>query len=64
MQSLLNNQVKQTKWPITFSIGAATYIPPQSVDELVQKTDELMYAVKREGKNRLLHMEFGRDANG
>lgn len=61
----LNALVARKKWPITFSIGAATYTEaPQTIDELIQKADELMYSVKRNSKNRLLHREFGRNGNG
>lgn len=65
MLNHLNGAVAQKNWPVTFSIGAATYIQtPQSIDEAVQQADELMYSVKRGGKNRLLHGEFKGDSNG
>lgn len=61
----LNDTATLKNWPVTFSIGAATYIEaPQSVDEVVQQADELMYSVKRSSKNRVLHREFRGDANG
>lgn len=51
--------------PVTFSIGAATYLePPHAIDEAVQQADKLMYSVKRSGKNRLLHKEFRGAFNG
>jgi diguanylate cyclase (GGDEF)-like protein len=38
-------------WRVGFSIGAATFLaPPASVDELMARADELMYAAKRERK--------------
>jgi diguanylate cyclase (GGDEF)-like protein len=41
-------------WPVTFSIGAMTYLrSPGDVDALVKKGDDLMYAAKRDGKNRI-----------
>jgi diguanylate cyclase (GGDEF)-like protein len=43
-------------WPVTFSIGAVTFLrPPGEVDALVRHADDLMYRVKRGGKDRLLH---------
>jgi diguanylate cyclase (GGDEF)-like protein len=43
-------------WPVTFSMGAATFVtPPADVDTLVRQADQLMYRVKRSGKDRLLH---------
>jgi diguanylate cyclase (GGDEF)-like protein len=44
------------QWNATFSIGAVTFInPPNSVDEMLQKADHLMYLVKNNGKNQLKH---------
>ena len=41
-------------WPVTVSVGAATFEkPPSSVEEMVGLVDELMYAAKMSGKNRL-----------
>jgi diguanylate cyclase (GGDEF)-like protein len=52
-------------WPVSFSIGAATYVKvPATVDAVIRQADELMYAVKHDGKNRLLHKEFGEVTNG
>lgn len=46
-------------WPVSFSIGAATYcMVPSTVDEVIRHADELMYTVKHGGKNRLLHKEI------
>ncbi len=43
-------------WPVTFSIGAVTFInPPNSVEEMIQCADRLMYLVKTNGKNQLNH---------
>jgi diguanylate cyclase (GGDEF)-like protein len=52
-------------WPVSFSIGAATYCKvPLTVDEVIGHADELMYAVKHGGKNRLFHKEIGGDTHG
>ena len=43
-------------WPVTLSVGAITYDhPPGSVDSMVKRADDLMYAVKKRGKNGLEH---------
>jgi len=48
------------QWPIGFSIGIAVFLAPvSSPDEAIRKADELMYQVKRSGKNSLLFAEFG-----
>ena len=65
LQDHLNDAVNVKNWPISFSIGAATFIEaPQSIDIVVQHADELMYVVKRSSKNRLLHKEFGGETDG
>ena len=44
------------KWPVTLSIGAVTCAhPPCTLDSLIEKSDNLMYAVKRTGKNMVKH---------
>jgi diguanylate cyclase (GGDEF)-like protein len=41
---------------VTISIGMVTFAnPPATVDELLERTDFVLYAAKREGKNRLIH---------
>jgi diguanylate cyclase (GGDEF)-like protein len=56
IQESLRAAVEKNNWPITFSLGAATFIsPPESVDGLIQVTDRLLAAVKRKGKDGLLH---------
>jgi PleD family two-component response regulator len=44
--------MKKNQWPVSFSIGVMTYIvPPPSVDAMIKEGDDLMYSVKRSGKN-------------
>jgi diguanylate cyclase (GGDEF)-like protein len=39
-------------WPVTFSIGVATFLtPPPSVDEMVKTADQAMYSIKAGTKN-------------
>lgn len=42
--------------PVTFSIGVLTFLRvPESTDQAVQQVDDLMYEVKRGGKDGFLH---------
>lgn len=46
-------------WPVTFSIGVASYqVAPQDFDLLVKQADTLMYEVKHSGRNRVLQKQF------
>ncbi|MFZ3264591.1 MAG: sensor domain-containing diguanylate cyclase [Terriglobales bacterium] len=52
----LLDAMRQNQWPVTFSIGLVTCsTKPASVEELMKKADELMYQVKRSGKNDITH---------
>ena len=47
-------------YPVTFSIGAVTFArPPETIDEVIAQADDLMYAVKQEGKNGIRHQAVG-----
>jgi diguanylate cyclase (GGDEF)-like protein len=51
--------MKENNWPVTFSIGIATFIrPPESANEVLGKSDELMYHVKKSGRNSITHRVF------
>ncbi len=55
----LSGLVKVNGWPITFSIGLAIFeVTPNSVYEMVEEADMLMYSVKNNGKNRIKHEVF------
>jgi diguanylate cyclase (GGDEF)-like protein len=55
----LGGEMKRQAWPVTFSIGAVTFIrPPASADDLLRRVDQLMYKVKREGKAGVKHEIF------
>ena len=46
--------MREGNWPVTVSVGAATFEkPPQSVEQMIGLVDGLMYAAKMSGKNRL-----------
>ena len=53
VQTELLDIVKKNNWPVTFSIGAVTCYHPCSLNELIKEADNLMYAVKGSGKNRI-----------
>lgn len=55
----LGRRAKQKGWPITFSVGIATFTnPAESVDEMIRRADQLMYTVKHGGKNNVLAQTF------
>jgi diguanylate cyclase (GGDEF)-like protein len=59
LYATLASEMGRHAWPVTFSIGAVTFLrPPGSVDDLLRHVDELMYAVKREGKANVKHGVF------
>lgn len=59
IQSGLLEAMRQNNWPVTFSIGVLTCdTAPQTTDELVRITDELMYSVKNNGKNAIQYSTY------
>lgn len=59
LQRQLQVVMDEAGWPVTFSIGAVTCQQvPASLDLLLQQGDALMYEVKKNGKNSLLHHAF------
>lgn len=58
LMNMLAKTMRQKNWPVTFSVGAVTFLnPPDSVDEMVERADEVMYSVKQSGKNRIQQEE-------
>jgi diguanylate cyclase (GGDEF)-like protein len=58
LKNTLLASMEQQNWPVTFSIGAITFItPPTSVSKMMEQADDLMYSAKKKGKN-LLHHEL------
>lgn len=46
-------------WPIGFSIGVISFaIPPVTADEAIRYADNLMYRVKKAGKNNIFFEEL------
>lgn len=59
LRSKLLAEMESKGWSVTFSIGVSTYInSPQDVDEVIKFADNLMYEVKRNGKNSAKYKEF------
>lgn len=63
VQQQLMQIVDHHGWPISFSIGVATFIRlPRTAKELVSQADYLMYNVKTRGKNRIEYEVYGQPA--
>jgi diguanylate cyclase (GGDEF)-like protein len=59
IQDGLLQAMRQNNWPITFSIGVLTCCAvPDTTDELIRISDELMYAVKHSGKNGIKYSNY------
>lgn len=56
LQQQLAHNLQKGGWPVTASLGVATFItPPESIDDLMKQADILMYGAKQKGKNRVWH---------
>jgi diguanylate cyclase (GGDEF)-like protein len=54
IQQGLSQEMYQSNWPVTFSIGVLTCLDTTpSVDEVIKRADEVMYSVKKNGKNAI-----------
>jgi diguanylate cyclase (GGDEF)-like protein len=50
---------------VDFSLGCLTVLsPPEQVDTIVERADELMYAMKRSGRGQVRHEVLGPDDGG
>lgn len=59
LQSRLLSAMEHRGWPITFSIGLATFTAAlDSADEMIKRADMLMYKMKREGKGGISEQVF------
>ena len=57
IRACLEQEASDRAWPISFSIGVVTFERPlDSTQEMINKADELMYEVKRQGKNSVLQV--------
>ncbi|HEX7894718.1 MAG TPA: GGDEF domain-containing protein [Terriglobales bacterium] len=57
--NVLTVAMSQKSWPVTFSVGAVTFLSaPESVERMIERADQTMYSVKQSGKNRLCQEEL------
>jgi diguanylate cyclase (GGDEF)-like protein len=59
IQNTLTDEMRLNGWPVTFSIGVLTCLETQiPMDDLIKKTDSLMYSVKKNGKNAIAYAVY------
>ncbi|MBI4319029.1 MAG: GGDEF domain-containing protein [Chloroflexi bacterium] len=59
VQEMLSSAMERNNWPVTFSIGAITFLTaPSSFDEMMEKVDASMYSAKTAGKNMVKYEVF------
>lgn len=57
LQDELLSVMQKKYWPVTFSIGVVTYNEVmESSRDMIKKVDDLMYDVKKTGKNNIRHI--------
>ena len=55
MRERLLDAMRERRWPVTFSMGIAVFSRPVSgLSDALARADELMYRVKKRGKNGML----------
>lgn len=60
LRTRLSATMREHSWPVSCSIGAATFVEPGiCVEEMLEVADALLYQVKRTGKNCLRHEVCG-----
>lgn len=59
MKDHLLRLAERKQWPVTFSLGLITYeTVPDSVHQMLEEADKLMYQAKKQGKNAIVsHVE-------
>ena len=59
LQQRLLHEMKENNWPVTFSIGIATFLRmPPSIEDMIRQADKLMYAVKNTSKGAIKQEVF------
>jgi diguanylate cyclase (GGDEF)-like protein len=56
LKDALLDVMKASHWPVTFSVGAVTFLRPvRSADDMIKIADRAMYVAKTQGKNRIVY---------
>ena len=56
VRNALSDLAAREEWPVSFSIGSATWVDAASdVEDMVRRADDLMYEVKRAGKDSVAY---------
>lgn len=56
LQQQLRHAMRKEGWPVTASLGVATFAaPPESIDHAMKQSDALMYRAKQQGRNTTMH---------
>ena len=59
VRTRLQEIAQKLRLAVTFSVGMVTYeTPPSDVRQMLRLADEAMYAVKRQGKNHVMHITW------
>lgn len=59
IKNQLIEAMNKNHWSATFSMAAVTFVaPPNSVEEMIQQVDYLMYLVKNSGQDQLKHETY------
>ena len=59
LQQRLLQEMQKNGWPVTFSIGIATFTRmPASIDHMISQADKLMYQVKNSSKGAIKQEVF------
>ncbi|MDH5219381.1 MAG: GGDEF domain-containing protein, partial [Gammaproteobacteria bacterium] len=63
LQKELLREMQERAWPVTFSIGAVTFTQVMdSSRDMLKRVDDLMYEVKKSGKNNIRHITWPDDS--
>jgi PleD family two-component response regulator len=56
LQLEISELLHHRNWPVTISIGAASFLsPPGSVGEMIAAADKLMYVAKKDQQLNIFH---------
>ena len=65
IQNVVSEVMQRNGWPVTLSMGVATFMrPPSTVDEMLKISDDLMYEAKNNGKNLVKSEVYGEQVTG